>query len=295
MALLNQAPVTDYFSLPRALPLADSTPNASSSNASLVLSPPGSPYVGRLPPVTPGTPGGSLRKRSPSDFIFGDNLGDGAYSSVVKATDRETGNVFAAKILDKRHIVKNRKVKYVNVEKAVLNLLGGHPFIVRLYYTFQDEGSLYFILDLAVNGDLLGFLKKFGTFSEDVARWYAAELVEAVEYMHGRGVIHRDIKPEVSFRRCRACEARRKQTLRWLSLRSFASKREGQGWLLPDALRAAKRMTPSDKVEPKLARRENFLIPTSSVNFYSRSGTSSQSSGARDLVSESRDISFDFV
>ncbi|KAI9031174.1 kinase-like domain-containing protein [Hyaloraphidium curvatum] len=174
----------DYFSRPPTVPTSPlATPSALQASFGLAT-----PSV--------ATPGGSLRKRSPADFDFGDSIGDGAYSTVVRARDRETGREFAAKILDKRHIIKNRKVKYVNVEKAVLNVLGGHPFVVKLYYTFQDETSLYFILDLAENGDMLGFLKKFGTFHFDVARFYAAELVEAIEYMHSKGVIHRDLKPE---------------------------------------------------------------------------------------------------
>lgn len=185
----GSAQPTDYFSLARR-------PGGTGSGLVSLSSPLTSPLPALATPGTPGTPG-SLRKKGPSDFIFHETLGDGAYSTVVRATDRETGNEFAAKILDKRHIIKNRKVKFVTVEKAALNLLGGHPFIVKLYYTFQDETSLYFILDLARNGDLVGFLKRLGTFHEDVARWYCAEIVEALEYMHGKGVIHRDIKPEV--------------------------------------------------------------------------------------------------
>ena len=99
-------------------------------------------------------------KKGVKDFEFGRLLGEGSYSSVVAATDRSTLKEYAIKMLDKRHIIKEKKVKYVNIEKNTLNRLGDHPGIVKLYFTFQDETTLYFVLDLAVNGELLGFIKK---------------------------------------------------------------------------------------------------------------------------------------
>src|SRR6202012_3226269 len=123
-------------------------------------------------------------------------LGEGSYSTVLAATDRNNGREYAIKVLDKRHIIKEKKVKYVNIEKDTLNRLTEHPGIVRLYYTFQDERSLYFVLDLATGGELLGFLKKMTTFDEECTRFYGAQILDAIEYMHSRGVIHRDLKPE---------------------------------------------------------------------------------------------------
>lgn len=99
-------------------------------------------------------------KKGVKDFQFGRTLGEGSYSTVVAATDRSTLKEYAIKMLDKRHIIKEKKVKYVNIEKNTLNRLGDHPGIVKLYFTFQDETTLYFVLDLAVNGELLGFIKK---------------------------------------------------------------------------------------------------------------------------------------
>ncbi|KAK3673326.1 serine/threonine protein kinase [Recurvomyces mirabilis] len=135
-------------------------------------------------------------KKGVKDFNFGRTLGEGSYSTVLAATDRQTLKEYAIKVLDKRHIIKEKKVKYVNIERDTLNRLTEHPGIVRLYYTFQDERSLYFVLDLASGGELLGVLKKMGSFDVECTRFYGAQILDSVAYMHSRGVIHRDLKPE---------------------------------------------------------------------------------------------------
>ena len=135
-------------------------------------------------------------KKGVKDFQFGRTLGEGSYSTVVAATDRQTLKEYAIKVLDKRHIIKEKKVKYVNIEKDTLNRLTEHPGVVRLYYTFQDERSLYFVLDLASGGELLGVLKRMKTFDEECTRFYGAQILDTIEYMHSNEVIHRDLKPE---------------------------------------------------------------------------------------------------
>lgn len=135
-------------------------------------------------------------KKGVDDFEFKYQLGEGSYSTVVAASDKQTLREYAVKVLDKRYIIKEKKVKYVNIEKNTLNRLGDHPGIIRLYYTFQDEQSLYFVLDFATNGELLALIKRLGSLNEECARYYGAQLLDAIDYMHSKGVIHRDLKPE---------------------------------------------------------------------------------------------------
>jgi len=163
--------------------------STNSSSSSLQQQQPGShqsPAQQRPPP----------KKRSPQDFDFFETIGEGSYSTVTHAREKSTGREFAIKILNKKHIIKEKKVKYVNVEKAVLNIIHNHPLIVRLYYTFQDSYSLYFVLDLAKKGDLLGYIRKMGSFDLECTKFYVAEIVTALEYLHRKNIIHRDLKPE---------------------------------------------------------------------------------------------------
>lgn len=137
------------------------------------------------------------RKRNAQDYQFGNRIGEGSYLTVYLAVDLHDSNTYAIKVLSKKHIVKEGKIKYVNIEKSTLRRLGQqHPGIVQLYFTFQDELSLFFVLDIAEYGELLSIISKFGSLSEAVLRFYAIQIIDAVRFIHSKGVIHRDLKPE---------------------------------------------------------------------------------------------------
>lgn len=106
--------------------------------------------------------------------------------------------VYALKILRKTEVVRLKQIDHVRHERAVLADVVGHPFITNLLASFSDADSLYMLLDYVPGGELFSYLRKFRRFAEPAARFYAAEIVLVLEYLHEQqgGVAYRDLKPE---------------------------------------------------------------------------------------------------
>ena len=107
----------------------------------------------------------------------------------------------SVKVCGKSHIIREKKVEHTKREKEILSLLSSKsrktaPFFVRLYCTFQDKSRLYFVLSYAKNGELFSHINKVGSFDIPCTKFYAAEILHALEHMHSLGIIHRDLKPE---------------------------------------------------------------------------------------------------
>ncbi|PRP82169.1 3-phosphoinositide-dependent protein kinase 1-like [Planoprotostelium fungivorum] len=151
---------------------------------------------GREPQRMSSDLGAISSKKYVKDFTFGRVLGEGAYGAVVLGKENETGKEYAIKMMEQRHLMKEKKVKYAVTERDILTLCHNNPFIVKLYYTFKDDQYLYYVLELCPNGELLDHISKAGSFEEPCAAFYAAEIIMALEFLHDNGIIHRDLKPE---------------------------------------------------------------------------------------------------
>ena len=145
--------------------------------------------------------GAKKYRHKAKDFDFESTLGDGAFSKVVvgKVVNEASphyGNRYAVKVMDKRHIVKNDKIKYVNIEREVFVATKSHPFVCHMHFSFQDSYSLYFALDLCSDETLSYLIYKYLRLKESLTIIYMSEIVSVLEFMHEKGIYHRDIKPE---------------------------------------------------------------------------------------------------
>ena len=173
---------------------SSSVPEGSGGAGSSGGSPPSSPGASASA-ASPAQPNAG-RKRAKADFVFLKTIGTGSYSKVWKAEERDTKRHFAIKVLEKAFIIKEKKEKYVHTEKDVFSLLFFSPYIIKMFYTFQDSAKLYFCLEFAEKGELLDWVKKLGSFDLKCTQFYAAEILMALDHMHSKGIIHRDLKPE---------------------------------------------------------------------------------------------------
>lgn len=122
-------------------------------------------------------------------------IGTGAFGEVLLVRKTDTNTLYAMKILRKSEVLRRNQVAHVKAERDIL-AEADNEWVVKLYYSFQDEENLYFVMDYIPGGDLMNLLCKFGIFQEDLARFYIAELVVAIESVHRMGFVHRDIKPD---------------------------------------------------------------------------------------------------
>lgn len=133
----------------------------------------------------------------PSSFVRLKMLGKGDVGRVYLVYERNDKRLFAMKVLSKNDMLKRNKVRRVYAEQEIL-LAAFHPFIVPLYHTFQSHDYLYLCMEYCVGGEFFRALQSLPTrcLSEEDARFYAAEVVAALEYLHLLGFIYRDLKPE---------------------------------------------------------------------------------------------------
>uniref|UniRef100_A0A8C1SPM4 non-specific serine/threonine protein kinase n=1 Tax=Cyprinus carpio TaxID=7962 RepID=A0A8C1SPM4_CYPCA len=130
------------------------------------------------------------------DFEILKVIGRGAFGEVAVVKVKSSDKVFAMKILNKWEMLKRAETACFREERDVL-VNGDCQWITRLHYAFQDDNFLYLVMDYYVGGDLLTLLSKFeDRLPEDMARFYLAEMVLAINSVHQLHYVHRDIKPD---------------------------------------------------------------------------------------------------
>ncbi|RYP40359.1 hypothetical protein DL767_001771 [Monosporascus sp. MG133] len=129
------------------------------------------------------------------DFELLKVVGKGSFGKVMQVRKKDTSRIYALKTIRKAHIISRSEVAHTLAERSVLAQIN-NPFIVPLKFTFQSPEKLYFVLAFVNGGELFHHLQKEQRFDVNRARFYTAELLCALECLHGFNVIYRDLKPE---------------------------------------------------------------------------------------------------
>lgn len=108
---------------------------------------------------------------------------------------RDSGKFYALKILEKRNVVRSRQIEHTLNEKKIISSVNS-PFIASFIASFKDYSNLYIVLEFVNGGEMFKHLVRTNRFTENVSKFYCAQVVLAIEYLHSLDIIHRDLKPE---------------------------------------------------------------------------------------------------
>jgi serine/threonine protein kinase len=137
-----------------------------------------------------------LRRLSSNDFHFIKTIGKGSFGKVFLVRFKYDQQLYAMKVISKDLIKEEADYRHIMSERNILSQDISHPFLVKLKCTFQSESKLYIVMQFVNGGELFFHLQKDFKFSELRAKFYAAEIVSAFEFLHSKDIVYRDLKPE---------------------------------------------------------------------------------------------------
>jgi hypothetical protein len=127
---------------------------------------------------------------NPEDFEHIKVLGKGFFGKVTQVKYKKNGNIYAMKTLRKEKLKQAKQIEHTKTEKKVLEIVD-HPFIVSLKYAFQTPKKLYLIMEYYSGGELFYLLKHCGRFNEKEAKFYFAQIVLVMEFLHSKKIVYR--------------------------------------------------------------------------------------------------------
>jgi len=190
---------------------AVNSPDMASLKASLVACTPGTVIISfttenvervtggrsnRRPGGGPGGPSSGLLKNVKfEDLEFHRIIGTGQFGLVRLVRNVKSNDVYALKLMHKAPIVESKQIEHVINERRILEE-ANHPLCVQLRGAYQDKSALYLLQEWVPGGELFHHLDLEGAFDEPTAMFFAANVLLALEFLHNKGIVYRDLKPE---------------------------------------------------------------------------------------------------
>lgn len=138
--------------------------------------------------------GAVQRPYSMADFELIRVIGRGSYAKVLMVELRKTRRVYAMKVIKKELVTDDEDIDWVQTEKHVFETASNHPFLVGLHSCFQTSSRLFFVIEFVRGGDLMFHMQRQRRLPEEHARFYSAEISLALNFLHEKGIIYRDLK-----------------------------------------------------------------------------------------------------
>ena len=148
----------------------------------------------KLKKATPSPPPIPEQETHLHCFEIIEELGFGSYGKVFKVKKKGTEELYALKSLNQSHLKQRKQLKYAIAECKIMKALA-HPYILPLFWSFQSESHLFLVLEYCPNGDMSMLLSYVHHLTTAQAKFYMAEIVSAVSYLHANDIIYRDLKP----------------------------------------------------------------------------------------------------
>ncbi|KAK8826808.1 protein kinase 2 [Blastocystis sp. ATCC 50177/Nand II] len=144
--------------------------------------------------ILPQKPMEENKKLTINDFELLKTVGQGSFGKVFQVRMKENGKIYAMKVLNKQRVMELKQYEHTLAERRIMEDIS-HPFLVCLRYAFQSQSKLYLVMDFFNGGELFHYLS-MGRFSENRAKFYAAEIAMGIGHLHDHNIVYRDLKPE---------------------------------------------------------------------------------------------------